>query len=164
MGFLTDRVSGRRPPRIFLHSQNRNFRFDPASAASNNSAKAIVSLAKGCSMKKAILIPLFLTLVMCVAAVAQETRKSGDATGPAASRKAVTLSGRVSEDATAFVSDQDDVWEVSNAKVLIGHQGQQVVVKCQLYPDKNEMRVLSVSTAQGEVKYVVNRGDSAFRR
>jgi hypothetical protein len=115
-------------------------------------------------MKKAILIPLFLTLVMCVAAVAQETRKSGDSTGPAASRKAVTLSGRVSEDATAFVSDQDDVWEVSNAKVLIGHQGQQVIVKCQLYPDKNEMRVLSVSTAQGEVKYVVNRGDSAFRR
>jgi hypothetical protein len=115
-------------------------------------------------MKKAILLPLFLTLLMCVAAVAQETPKPGDSARQAAPRKAVTLSGRVSEDAKAFVSDQDDVWEVSNAKVLIGHQGQQVVVKCQLYPDKNEMRVLSVSGAQGEVKYAAYRGDSAFRR
>jgi hypothetical protein len=115
-------------------------------------------------MKKAILIHPFLSLVICAAAVAQETPKPGGSAGQAATRKAVTLSGRVSEDAKAFVSDQDDVWEVSNAKVLIGHQGQQVVVKCQLNPDKNEMRVLSVSSAQREVKYVANRGDAAFRR
>jgi hypothetical protein len=116
-------------------------------------------------MKKAILIPLFLTLLMCVAAVAQESPKPGDSATQAAHRKATTVSGRVSDDGKAFVSDQDEVWEVSNAKVLLGREGQQVVVKCQLYPDKNEMRVLSVSGTQAAVvKYVANRGDSAFRR
>jgi hypothetical protein len=115
-------------------------------------------------MKKAILVPLFLTLSMCFAAVAQDARKPGDSIAQPAHRKAVTLSGRISEDGKAFVSEQDEVWEVSNAKVLTGHEGQQVVVKCQLYPDKNEMRVLLVSSAHGEVKYVVSHGDSAFRR
>jgi hypothetical protein len=115
-------------------------------------------------MKKAMLIALFVTLSMCVAASAQEAAKPGDPAAQATHRKAATLSGRVSDDGKAFVSDEDDVWEVSNTKVLTGHEGQRVVIKCQLYPDKNEMRVLSVSSAQGAVKYVANRGDSAFRR
>ncbi len=108
-------------------------------------------------MKKAIFVSCFLTLSMCIAAVAQDARKPGDSITQLAHGKAVTLSGRVSEDAKAFVSEQDEVWEVSNAKVLTGHEGQLVVVKCQLYPDKNEMRVLLVSSAHGEVKYVVRR-------
>jgi hypothetical protein len=115
-------------------------------------------------MKKAIFLSFFLTLSMCVAAIAQDARKPGDSITPPTHRKAVTLSGRISEDGKAFVSEQDEVWEVSNAKVLTGHEGQQVIVKCQLYPDKNEMRVLLVSSAHGEVKYVVSHGDSAFRR
>jgi hypothetical protein len=115
-------------------------------------------------MKKAILIPLFLTLSTCVTAMAQDTAKSSDSATQSVHRKAVTLLGRISEDGKAFVSQQDEVWEVSNAKVLTGHEGQQVVVKCQLFPDKNEIRVLLLSVAQAEVKYVVSHGDSAFRR
>ena len=115
-------------------------------------------------MKKAVLTSLFLTLSIGVAAAAQNTTKLGDSATQAAHPKAVTISGRISEDGKAFVSEQDDVWEVSNAKTLAGREGQQVVVKCQLYPDKNEMRVLAVVRAAGEVKYAANRGDSAFRR
>lgn len=120
-------------------------------------------------MKKANLILLAFAVFVSASAMAQDQAKPEDAK-PASTRtqgtgrKALTMSGRVSEDGKAIVSDDDDIWDVSNSKVLTGHEGQQVTVKCQVSVDKNEIRVLSLKTAQGEVKYVANRGDSAFRR
>jgi hypothetical protein len=120
-------------------------------------------------MKKAMFVPLFLALLVSGVAMAQDKAKSDDVTRDhlktrAVSTKAVTLSGQVSDDGKALVSDKDDVWEVSNPNVLAGHEGRQVTVKCQVYPDKNEIRVLSLRVAQGEVKYAAKLGDSAFRR
>jgi hypothetical protein len=120
-------------------------------------------------MKKAMFVPLFLALLLPCAAMAQDQAKSDtgkqeNSKTRAASTKAVTLSGLVSDDGKALVSDKDDVWEVSNPNALAGHEGRQVTVKCQMYPDKNEIRVLSLRVSQSEVKYAAKLGDSAFRR
>jgi hypothetical protein len=112
-------------------------------------------------MKKAMSLPLLLALCMSASAMAQE---QGGAKGQEPHRKAVTILGQVSDDGKALVSSEDDVWEVSNPRVLHGREGQQVIIKCQVYPDRNEIRVLSVKMAEGEVKYVSSKGDSAFRR
>jgi hypothetical protein len=62
------------------------------------------------------------------------------------------------------VSEENDVWNVINPNVLAGHEGQQVLVKCQVFPDKNEIHVLSFKTALLEVKAASNKADSAFKR
>ena len=121
-------------------------------------------------MKKANLVLLACAVLVPASALAQQNTKPQDVNQPGTRiqqgllKKEVTMSGRVSDDGKAIVNHDDDVWDVSNPKVLTGHEGQEVTVKCQIDLDKNEIRVLSVKTAQGEVKYVAYRGDSAFRR
>jgi hypothetical protein len=122
-----------------------------------------------CPMKKMMFVPLFLALLLSRAAMAQDhaksdTGKQENSKTRAASMKAVTLTGLVSDDGKALVSEKDDVWEVSNPNALVGHEGRQVTVKCQMYSEKNEIRVLSLRVSQGEVKYAARLGDSAFRR
>ena len=122
-------------------------------------------------MKKPMFLSFFLALLVSGAALAQNQGKSDDVNQDnpntntrIVSAKAVTLSGQVSADGKALVSDKDDVWEVRNPHVLAGQEGRQVTVKCQMSPDKNEIRVLSIRLAQGEGKYSARLGDSAFRR
>ena len=122
-------------------------------------------------MKKTMFLSLSLALLVSGVARAQNQGKSDDVNQDnpntntrIVSAKAVTLSGQVSADGKALVSDKDDVWEVRNPHVLAGHEGRQVTVKCQMSPDKNEIRVLSIRLAQGEGKYSARLGDSAFRR
>jgi hypothetical protein len=124
-------------------------------------------------MKKPMFLSLFLALLVSGAARAQDQGKSDDVnqanTNPntnsrIVSAKAVTLSGQVSADGKALVGDKDDVWEVRNPHVLAGREGRLVTVKCQMSPDKNEIRVLSIRLAESEGKYSARLGDSAFRR
>jgi hypothetical protein len=49
-------------------------------------------------------------------------------------------------------TNSEGLWGVGKSEGLAGLEGQEVVVKCQFSVDKNEIRVLSVKTAQGEVK------------
>jgi len=78
--------------------------------------------------------------------------------------KAVTLSGLISLDGKMLVSDENDIWGVSNPNVLAGHEGQQVLVKCQVFLEKNEIHVFSIKPAGAELKSASYRSDSAFRR
>jgi hypothetical protein len=106
---------------------------------------------------------------MPVTALAQHSSKAAEAK-PAGSKssnvatKAVTLSGQVSLDGRTLVSEENDIWSVGNPNVLAGHEGQQVLVKCQVSPDKNEIHIFSVKVAMKELKSAANKSDSAFRR
>jgi hypothetical protein len=69
-----------------------------------------------------------------------------------ASTKAVTLSGKVSDDGKSFVSDKDNKsWTVSNPEALKGHEGHEVKVKAHEDASKNEIHVVSVKM-KGESK------------
>ena len=76
--------------------------------------------------------------------------------------KAVTIFGTLSSDGKTLVSDQDDVWTVSNAEVLKGQEGRQVIVKCRPDPKTHSIHVFFVKL--DDPRYAADRGDSAFRR
>ena len=120
-------------------------------------------------MKKWMFILLAVSFLMPVAALAQHSSKAAEAAPTAAPtakvpQKAVTILGQVSLDGKSLVSEENDIWNVTNPDILAGHRGKQVSVKCQVHPDKNEIQVLSVKGALQEVKFVSNKSDSAFRR
>jgi len=80
------------------------------------------------------------------------------------SKKATLLSGQISLDARTLITDKNEIWAVTNSDVLAGHQGQQVLVKCQVLPGKNEIHVFSLEPGVRETKTASNPSDSAFRR
>lgn len=83
-------------------------------------------------MKKWILVLLAVALLTPIAALAQHSSKAAE-TKPVTSgspSKAVTLSGQISLDGKTLVSQENDIWMVSNPDVLVGHEGQWVSVKC----------------------------------
>jgi len=120
-------------------------------------------------MKKWSLVLLAVALLMPIAAEAQHSSKAAEVK-PAASkasviaRRAVSISGQISLDGKTLVSEENDIWSVTNPNVLVGHEGQVVSVKCQVLSDKNEIHVFSVKPALMEVKSASNKADSAFRR
>lgn len=120
-------------------------------------------------MKKWMFTLLPMALLMSNAAPAQDPPKPAEVKkaelkSRKASTKAITISGQVSDDGKFLVSDDDDIWAVNNPNTLAEHVGQQVRVKCQALPDKNEIHVFSVRVELRDVKYVSKSGDSAFRR
>jgi pentapeptide MXKDX repeat protein len=69
------------------------------------------------------------------------------------SKKAMTVSGKVSDDGKMFVSDKDNkTWTVTNPEALKGHEGHHVTVKAHVDAAKNEMQVSSVKMAKAEIK------------
>jgi hypothetical protein len=120
-------------------------------------------------MKKWMFILLAVSFLMPVAALAQHSSKAAEVAPVGAPttkvpQKAVTILGNVSLDGKSLVSEENDIWNVSNPEFLAGHKGKRVLVKCQVHPDKNEIQVLSVKAAAQEVKFASYKSDSAFRR
>jgi hypothetical protein len=120
-------------------------------------------------MKKWMLVLLPIALLIPKIARAQDLPKADDGKKPALTTasvptKAKTIAGQVSDDGRTLVSDDDDIWAVSNPSVLAKHVGQQVRIKCQILPGKSEIHMFSVKVDPGEVRYVSSHGDSAFRR
>jgi pentapeptide MXKDX repeat protein len=69
------------------------------------------------------------------------------------SKKAVSVSGKVSDDGKMFMSDKDNKnWMISNPEAVKGHEGHRVTVKAHLDAAKNEIQVTSVKMAKGEMK------------
>lgn len=100
-------------------------------------------------------------LAVSLAAVAQtgDTMKQGDQMKPDnmkadnMSKKAVSVSGKVSDDGKMFMSDTDNKnWMISNPEAVRGHEGHHVTLKAHLDADKNEIHVTSVNMAKGEMK------------
>jgi hypothetical protein len=118
-------------------------------------------------MKKWSFVLLVVALLMPITAAAQHSSKAAEsnpASSKKASTKAVTLTGQISLDGKTLLSEENDIWNVSNANVLAGHEGQRVSVKCQVSPGKNEIHVFTFKAAPLEVKAASNKADSAFKR
>jgi hypothetical protein len=152
------------------NTMHLNFPFDPEGHRLKMASNAAsIFEARGCTMKKWMLIFLLVAFLMPHTALAQHSSKAAEAK-PAGSKasnlstKAVSISGQVSLDGKTLVSEENDIWSVSNPNVLAGHEGQPVSVKCRVQVDKNEIQIFSVKVALKEVKSVSNRSDSAFRR
>ena len=89
----------------------------------------------------------------------QDTMKQGDQMkhdnmkADSMSKKALSVSGKVSEDGKMFVSDKDNkTWTISNPEAVKGHEGHHVAVKAHVDAAKNEIHVTSVKMAKGEMK------------
>ena len=104
---------------------------------------------------------------LCLLAVLMTCAFAGAQQAPelraAPSAKAVTISGTLSSDGKTLVSAEDDVWTVSNAEVLKGHEGRQVVVKCRPDSKAHSIHVYFL-VRRDEPRYAADRSDSAFRR
>ena len=114
-------------------------------------------------MKKWFLILLAVTLLIPTTALGQSapTASAEQTRKPAA--RAVTISGHVSIDGKFLISDKDEIWTVGNPGIFAGQEGKQVLAKCQLHPEKNEIHVFFFKLGLQEAKYVAT-GDAAFRR
>lgn len=106
------------------------------------------------TMKKAVSVVFAATFLMLLVAFAQDTMKPDDKNQDSTksekmSKKAVTISGKVGDDAKTFVSDKDGkTWKVRNPDALMSHQGHHVRVKAHVDADKDEIHVASVRMAK----------------
>jgi hypothetical protein len=116
-------------------------------------------------MTRSIVIPLAIC-VLASLALAQEHGKP-DGTNQdhsrawTASTKALTVSGKLSDDGKRFITDIDTEWAINNPDSLKGHEGRLVTIKCYVDSDKDRIQVLSV---RADVQYSATYRDSAFRR
>ncbi|MFZ0802789.1 MAG: hypothetical protein WBQ09_09100 [Terriglobales bacterium] len=111
-------------------------------------------------MKKWGVTSIAVVLLLSAAAVAQQPSKT-----QTTARKTISITGKMSDDGRVLLHDAaSQIWTVSNPEALQGYAGREVVIRCQLVPDRNELRVVSVKPVKGEAAYAAKWGDSAFRR
>ncbi len=124
-------------------------------------------------MKTSIVVALALLLITATAG-GQDARRSTSnggisntgtsSNGTSAVQKALTVSGRVSDDGKVLLTDIDTEWAVSNVAALRGHEGRMVVVRCYVDSETNRIRVLSVKRGESGAPHAARYADSAFRR
>lgn len=111
------------------------------------------------TVKSILLSTLSLALITVGSASAQshpQPAAKSDSNVRSAVIKPILMSGRVSGDGRHFFverdSDPESGWDVSNARVLRGHEGSLVTVKCYLDTNRNQIQILSVNRVQHEVR------------
>ena len=124
----------------------------------------------GVRMKHRMGLSFALGLLLSVAALAQNAPQPAPTRHePAAARgftkKAVSLSGTVSDDAKFFLADPDaEVWTVVNPELVKSQQGHRVTLQAQTNAATGEIRVLCVKPSDGQLSSMAKSGDAAFRR
>ena len=104
-------------------------------------------------MKKLIAICFALALVTSVVATgvawAQDTMSHDTMKSDDASKKAIDVKGKISDDGKSFVSDKDKKsWTIVNPDAVKGHEGHHVILNAHVYPDKMEVHVMSLKMAK----------------
>ena len=105
-------------------------------------------------MHKLVLITFALLLVVSLTAFTQYGNQGsmGQQTStekPTA--KAVTLSGKISDDGKTFVSEKDNKsWTISNPDAVKGHEGHEVKLHAHENAATNELHVTSVKVKREE--------------
>ena len=90
----------------------------------------------------------------------QDNMKSDDA-----SKKAMSVTGKISDDGKMFTSDKDNkAWTISNPEAVKGHEGHHVTLKAHVYPDKNEDDVPDVPDVRQVPRDVEPRDDDRCER
>jgi len=99
-------------------------------------------------MKKLMAVCFALALLAAGMAPAQDTMQN-DSMKADASKKAVQVTGKVSDDGKTFVSDTDNKsWTITNPDAVKGHEGHHVTLTAHVYADKNEVHVMSLKMAK----------------
>jgi pentapeptide MXKDX repeat protein len=100
-------------------------------------------------MRKLMTICLALAiLTFGVVAVAQDTMNNDNMKADA-SKKAIDVKGKISDDGKMFVSDKDGKsWAIVNPDAVKGHEGHHVILNAHVYPDKNQVHVMSLKMAK----------------
>ena len=100
------------------------------------------------NMKKLMTICFALALLTFGVASAQDNMQNDNMKADA-SKKAVQVTGKVSDDGKTFVSDKDSKsWTISNPNAVKGHEGHHVTLTAHVYADKNEVHVMSLKMAK----------------
>jgi len=103
-------------------------------------------------MKTLVMIFLALGLLTSFSLVAQDTMKQDNMKSDM-SPKAVSVMGKISDDGKSFVSDKDGKsWTISNPDAVKGHEGHHVTLKAHVSADTNEVEVVSLKMAGGNMK------------
>jgi hypothetical protein len=110
-------------------------------------------LKKEKKMKKLTIITFALALVMSAVAVAQYSAQQPDNSKSGTSMKAVSVTGKISDDGKTFVSDKDSKnWTISNPDAVKGHEGHHVTLQAHVDVDKNEVNVVSLKMAKDSMQ------------
>jgi hypothetical protein len=99
-------------------------------------------------MKKLMAICFAMLILTFGIASAQDTMKS-DTMKADTSKKAVNVTGKISEDGKKFVSDSDSKsWTIVNPEAVKGHEGHHVTLTAHANADKSEVHVVSLKMAK----------------
>ncbi len=104
-------------------------------------------------MKKLMIISFALALLMSAVAVAQYGAQPPDNSKSGTSMKAVSITGKISDDGKMFVSDKDSKsWTINNPDAVKGHEGHHVTLQAHVDADKNEVHVVSLKMAKDSMQ------------
>ncbi|HEY1273070.1 MAG TPA: hypothetical protein VGF08_13840 [Terriglobales bacterium] len=95
------------------------------------------------------MVPVVVAFLFSLFAFAQYDQTKQD---DSASGKAVSVSGKVSDDGKTITDKDNKAWTVANPDQLKGQEGKDVTVKAQLDPTKNEIRIVSVKGGKNDMK------------
>jgi pentapeptide MXKDX repeat protein len=99
-------------------------------------------------MKKLLAICFALALLTSVVASAQDTMQNDNMKADA-SKKAIDVKGKISDDGKTFVSDKDGKsWAIINPEAIKGHEGHHVILNAHVYADKMQVHVMSLKMAK----------------
>ena len=99
-------------------------------------------------MKKLMTICFVLALLTAGVASAQDAMQNDNMKADT-SKKAVQVTGKISDDGKTFVSDTDSKsWTITNPDAVKGHEGHHVTLTAHVYADKNEVHVMSLKMAK----------------
>lgn len=99
-------------------------------------------------MKKLIAICFVAAILSFGVASAQDNMKN-DSMKADAPKGTVDVMGKISADGKTFVGDKDmKSWTIKNPEAVKGHEGHHVILTAHVYPDKNEVHVMSLKMAK----------------
>lgn len=95
-------------------------------------------------MKKLLVICFIVGLLSLGVASAQDNMQN-DGMKADASKKAIDVKGKISDDGKTFVADKDGKsWAIINPEAVKGHEGHHVVLNAHVYADKMQVHVMSL--------------------
>jgi hypothetical protein len=106
-------------------------------------------------MKKLLVLAMALSVMLTLAAFAQDMSKDKDSdtakAAPAAPLKNLKGTVKADGDKLSFVSDKDSKsWDVVNPEALKGHEGHHVEVSAHVYADKGQIHVMNVKMLKAD--------------
>ena len=97
-------------------------------------------------MRKLMAICLALAILSLVGVAAVQDAMGHDTMKADTPQKAVKITGKISDDGKMFVNDKDKKsWEIVNREAVKGHEGHHVILTAHVYPDKNQVHVMSLA-------------------